>query len=480
MPGYTNEDIQNALQDIKNGFSQRKAAERNGVPRQTLRDRIAGALPHSEAHKHQQKLSEAQERDLRDWVLIQHALGFPPTHTQVREFAHRIAKNNGYNEPIGKHWLKNFLARHNKMKTVRHRKIDTARFNGATTNRIKAFFQPQGLPEIEAIPKENRYNMDECVILEGQDNIALVVGHAEKTIYLQENPRSHTWTTIVECMSADGRVLTPLVIFKEKMDQQQLPPEDIDFLSSWDFKSSTEEWTDDKIVLTWLKTIFIPHTMPHKEGEKRLLIIDGHGCHATDDFMFECFQNGIYVLWLPPHSSHVTQPFNVGVSMPVLNAYRRAVLSQLATDNDFSLKTKIIILNCYDHARKVGITRKNIIAGFEASGQWPVNIEKPLMNPMTVDLDDQGQSETPPKIASQPSEILDETPQSLKQLRNALSTVFADEKISQPVRHLFSRLGQEMDCQNAKLARYERQLTQLRHELEEVKSNKRQKVAIDS
>ena len=349
--------MKNACQDVRDGLSLRKAASSNDILRQILRDRLAGVLPHSEAHKHQQKLSEAQEQHLKDWILVQDAIGFPPTHIQVCYFAQRIARKNNYDEPIGRHWVENFLARHKEIKTLRSRKIDTARFNGATTNRINAFFQLLQLPEIKAIPKENRYNMDECDVMEGQGHNGLVLGNAEKNVVLQKNPGSRIWMTIVEFISADGRALTPLVIFKGETDQQQWLPEDRDFLSSWDFKSSTEEWTDDKIALTWLKTIFIPQTMSQKEGEKRLLIIDGHGSHATDEFMFECFYNGIHVLWLPPHSSHVTQPLDVTVFGPVKNAYRRA-LSRLDSDDDSSLRSKISFLKCCNYARKDAITQK--------------------------------------------------------------------------------------------------------------------------
>ncbi len=84
--------------------------------------------------------------------------------------------------------------------------------------------------------------------------------------------------------------------------------------------------------------------MSQKEGEKRLLIIDGHGSHATDEFMFECLYNGIHVLWLPPHFPHVTQPLDVAVFGPVKNAYRRA-LSRLDSDDDSSLRSKISFLS---------------------------------------------------------------------------------------------------------------------------------------
>ena len=475
MPKYNNEDMENAIEDVRNGLSQHKTASRHGVPRQTLRDRLVGVLPHSEAHKHQQKLSAVQERNLRDWVLVQNSLGFPPTRIQISEFAGRLSKKNGYDKPLGRRWIEGFFARHKELKATKIRRADITRFNGTTTKGIEDFFQSQQIPEIKAIPKENRYNMDECDLIEGQDHNGLVLGHADKTEALQKNPESRIWTTIVECISADGRALTPLVIFKGKTDQQQWPPEDCGFLSSWDFKSSTEEWTDDKIALTWLKTIFIPQTIPKKEGKKRLLIIDGHSSHATDDFMFECFKNGIYILWLPSHSFHVTQPLNMSVFGPVKNAYRRE-LSQLDSDDDSSEQSKIAFLKCYDYARKVGITQSNIIAGFEESGQWPVRATKALPK-TTTDPRDQGQPETPSNIDSQPSKTQYETPQSLKQLRNVLNTVFRDEKISRPVRHLLNRIGQEMDLKNARTALCEQELEQIQNDLDEVRSKKRQKVA---
>ena len=90
---------------------------------------------------------------------------------------------------------------------------------GQQLTELMPFFKLQQLPEIKAIPKENRYNMDECVVMEGQGHNGLVLGNAEKTVALQKNPGSRIWTTIVECISADGRVLTPLVIFKGETGQ---------------------------------------------------------------------------------------------------------------------------------------------------------------------------------------------------------------------------------------------------------------------
>lgn len=91
------------------------------------------------------------------------------------------------------------------------------------------------------------------------------------------------------------------MIFKGKTIQQQWFPEVVDFLDGWIFKASEKGWVSDAIALKWLGEIFIPQTKP-KTPSKRLLIINGHGSHCTDDFLYKCYKHDIFLLFLPPHS----------------------------------------------------------------------------------------------------------------------------------------------------------------------------------
>lgn len=100
--------------------------------------------------------------------------------------------------------------------------------------------------------------MDEAGIMEGQGHNGLVLGSSEHKVAMIKNPGSRSWITIIECISAAGRALSPLVIFKGVTVQQQWFPEVLDFLSSWDFTSTEKGWTNDHIALVWLKTVFIP------------------------------------------------------------------------------------------------------------------------------------------------------------------------------------------------------------------------------
>jgi hypothetical protein len=60
---------------------------------------------------HHQRLSLWQEENLVDWILIQGALGVPPTHAQIFYFVTRILANNGDTQPLGKYWMQGFFAR---------------------------------------------------------------------------------------------------------------------------------------------------------------------------------------------------------------------------------------------------------------------------------------------------------------------------------------------------------------------------------
>src|SRR5262249_17545084 len=48
-------------------------------------------------------------------------------------------------------------------------------------------------------------------------------------------------------------------------------------------------------------------------GKPRLLICDEHDSHITASWIAHYMKNNIIFMVLPPHSSHLTQPLDVGV-----------------------------------------------------------------------------------------------------------------------------------------------------------------------
>ena len=105
------------------------------------------------------------------------------------------------------------------LKTHRAKKIDSKRVTSAITVIIKPWFDYLRIPVVLAISSENRYNMDETGVIEGQGSNGLVVGDRRNRSTQKKQSGSRTWTTIVECISVGGRALSPLVIFKGKSVQ---------------------------------------------------------------------------------------------------------------------------------------------------------------------------------------------------------------------------------------------------------------------
>ncbi|KAL0929961.1 transposase [Colletotrichum truncatum] len=168
MGQYTETEVNQALNAVASGQSVRKAAHDAGIPPSTLQSRLKGSQARNVAFSSFQKLSPAQESHLAEWVRIQAALGLPPTHQQLKEFAQRILDIRGTTQPLGRNWIQFFIKRNPSIKVHRARAIDSKRVNGASTNVIRQWFQQLALPEIKAIKPHHRYNMDETGILEGR------------------------------------------------------------------------------------------------------------------------------------------------------------------------------------------------------------------------------------------------------------------------------------------------------------------------
>ncbi|KAI1867673.1 uncharacterized protein JN550_006814, partial [Neoarthrinium moseri] len=293
MKSYSEQDLQEAIAAIANGAGIKESSREFGIPKSTLQNRIRGHQPRSEAFANQQRLLPSQEEWLSTWILAQDALGLAPTHAQVREFAERVLHAQGDTQPLGKRWLQGFLRRNPNILTQRSIPIDSKRVNGATVEVIRPWFNHLHVPLVKAIKPANRYNMDEAGLLEGVGTNGLVLGSAQKRSIRKKQPGSRAWTSFIECISAHGRALPPLVIFKGKSVQQQWFPIDLKDYKDWHFTVTDNGWISNPTAVEWLQKVFIPNTTPDNPKDFRLLIMDGYGSHTATEFMYQCYSHRI-------------------------------------------------------------------------------------------------------------------------------------------------------------------------------------------
>ena len=140
MAKYTENDLQNALADIRGGMSAAQAARVWSVPRTTLCSRLAGVQPKKVAMEHCQRLSSSQEESLVQWIRVQGTIGCPPTHAVIRFIASRILANDNDLKPLGRNWMEGFLRRNPSVKTTKGKSIESARLANANAKIIQNFF----------------------------------------------------------------------------------------------------------------------------------------------------------------------------------------------------------------------------------------------------------------------------------------------------------------------------------------------------
>lgn len=180
--------------------------------------------------------------------------------------------------------------------------------------------------------------------------------------------------TAVECVCADGVVVPPLIIFKGKKLSTQWIPASIH--NDWRFGCNTKGWTSNEHGLQWLRTCFEPTTREKANGGYRLLICDGHDSHITGDWIAHCMRNKVELLILPPHSSHLTQPLDVGVFGPLKTLMASAIEPLIRTAMHKVHKVEWLAAFVETHDR--ALVSRNIKGGFRGTGIVPFDPSKVL------------------------------------------------------------------------------------------------------
>ena len=83
-------------------------------------------------------------------------------------------------------------------------------------------------------------------------------------------------------------------------------------------------YSNDQLAYAWLEH-FDTHSSRYQKGEWRVLILDGFGSHFIYEFWLYSQQKKIALFVLPPHSTHITQPLDVGCFQPFKHYHFEAV-----------------------------------------------------------------------------------------------------------------------------------------------------------
>jgi hypothetical protein len=282
-------------------------AEQSSVPLSTLHHRARGRLSKQETAQRRQYLTPEEERAVVNFLLLMCALGQPVRVKFVPSLAFSIARqwttSNKPTKPPGKNWARAFERRHPELKARTVRPIDWKRHGNNIHGKITQWFEVIGeVLRDPAVLPENVYNMDETgVMLSKLGSVKVLVGKDDLRDYRGAGEK-RTMVTAIECISPDGRVLLPLIIWPASTHRSNWTTFPT---PGWHYAHSENGYNDSKINLEWLKRVFDPQTRERANGQPRVLISDGFGSHETLEILEFCFENHIILCRLPSHPTHL-------------------------------------------------------------------------------------------------------------------------------------------------------------------------------
>src|SRR5271170_182869 len=160
-------------------------------------------------------------------------------------------------------------------------------------------------------------------------------------------------------------------------------------------------------------------------GEYRLLICDGHDSHINGEFIAYCIDNNILLMILPPHSSHLTQPLDVGV-FGALKKHMAAEIDPIVRTGVARIQ-KVEWLTAFVAAHDKALSVKNILGGFRGTGIHPFLPTKVLRHIASSPSPQQeSRSSTPNPSTPFNEAVLTDSPadfNAVKQANDALNTL---------------------------------------------------------
>jgi hypothetical protein len=413
--------IQLAIQAYKNKEfpSIREAARLFQVPHATLQRRYNGQQFREDMRANGHKLTPEEEQSLLQWILSMDIRGSAPRPSMVRDMANILLRERS-GQPVGTKWVYNYTNRHPELKSRYSRRYNYQRALCEDPRIIQPWFDlVRRTIDENGIQPEDIYNFDETGFAMGLIATAKVITRAEyygRRSVLQ--PGNREWVTLIECVGAMGFVLPPTIIFKSSLYQQYAWYDDLP--GDWRIEISPNGWTTDEIGLRWLRKQFIPCTTSRTKGKFRLLILDGHGSHLTPDFDQLCSQNDIIAICMPPHSSHLLQPLDVGCFAPLKRAYGEVIEAKARAGVNHI--DKLDFITTFPNVRIQAFKPATIQNAFKAAGLVPYDPGQ-VMTKLDVRL------RTPTPLASRPgsqsSAWSPKTPANPKQLNRQASSIKA-------------------------------------------------------
>lgn len=259
----------------------------------------------------------------------------------------------------------------------RHKQEISARIS-QNIKRSRAAVSPQVIEEyftelqnsLKDVPLSNILNYDESNLADDPGKKKVLT---KRGVKYPERVMNHTKssTSLMMAASADGTLLPCYVVYKSS-----------NLYNTWTtngppncrYNRTNSGWFDGNTFEDWVESVAIPHF--NRKPGKKILIGDNLSSHLSVELVKKCQEHDIHFVFLPPNSTHLTQPLDIAFFRPMKMAWRDILFTWKKSEGRIM---PTIPKNVFPKLLKKLIekmepnTKQNILAGFRKAGISPLN-----------------------------------------------------------------------------------------------------------
>ena len=160
------------------------------------------------------------------------------------------------------------------------------------------------------------------------------------TVHIRKSTCDTKRVTCALTVTASGRVLTPLLVFKGVPGGRIEKREFITFPNDIVYACQGNAWMDEKVMLLWVDKILKPYVETAPDGIVPLMFLDSYRCHMMGSVVQAIQDLGVEVEHIPGGCTYVCQPVDVGVNKPLKARLRNLWEAWMISDGLLTGTTK--------------------------------------------------------------------------------------------------------------------------------------------
>lgn len=375
---YTDEQLEEAVSQINSDkLSIRQASKKYGIPKSSISYLLKNRTSKNEHGN--RALTSVMETELVKVLKIASDWGYPLETLDVRLLVQKYLNCNKYrikafNDNLPGHdWFYGFLKRHkNELSMKKSQNIKRSRAE-VDAQQIDEYFT-QLEKSMEGVQPNNIINYDETNLTDDPGAVRVIsrrnAKHADRVIDATKSS-----TSVMFSGTATGVNLPPYVVYKAThlydTWTENGPPGTI-------YNRSPSGWFVLNLFEDYFFRVVMPYFKKSPQSEPKLMLGDNCASHLSVNVITACIDNNIRFAFLPPNSTHLTQPLDVAWFRPFKTKWR-IVLKKWKLKNNGVIPKAIFPSLLRKTMEDLGDNaRTNLVSGFKACGIYPLNANEVL------------------------------------------------------------------------------------------------------